>query len=494
MKQIVVSSNSLIFLIWPGLILFGWIILAGPAAAVELTWQQALDIAVNKSSRGTIISGDLEVAQQEYNARRVTFLLPKVSINGSLPSYSVDESFRFFGGATEKSLYKTTDFDFRSNIQLDQSLITGGDLRVTANLLRSKSKYPNTAVSGLEIDEKTNRGFFDFNFTQPLLQPSTAKHELNNRKDDLEIARLARIEEVTKLRKEVTDAYMGMLEMSLKSEIAASEVEAARLTSDIDSLKFIDGVLSEEDWLLSASALLDTELEQFDVENQSKEQHRLLAALLDIDVDEKIEASIPVMVDRLSSNQSQSLVGRWTESVPLQKSSFQYHKQRRAADFAAANYGIQGSLAASYSFGRGTVEYEAQDDDDLKTNSWGISINLTYPLWDGGASSASVKAARLSAEKARLEHERKEKAAKAEILNLLNRNDVSLRKLAVLEKQIELAGNKLDIARFRLDDGQISRTEYLGSYVFFLEARMKYLSELKNYLVDKLDLEGKFIG
>jgi outer membrane protein TolC len=64
----------------------------------------------------------------------------------------------------------------------------------------------------------------------------------------------------------------------------------------------------------------------------------------------------------------------------------------------------------------------------------------------------------------------------------------------VLEKQIELAGNKLDIAKYRLDDGQISRTEYLESYIFFLEARMKYLGELKNYLVDKLDLEGKFIG
>jgi hypothetical protein len=118
MKQIGMSSSGLKFLVLPALILFGWIILTGPAGAVELTWQQALDIAVNKSSRGTIISGDLEVARQEYNARRVTFLLPKVSINSSLPSYSVDESFRFFGGATEKSLFKTTDFDFSSNIQL----------------------------------------------------------------------------------------------------------------------------------------------------------------------------------------------------------------------------------------------------------------------------------------------------------------------------------------------------------------------------------------
>jgi hypothetical protein len=43
MKQIVVSSSTLKLLILPALLLLGWIIIAGPAGAVELTWQQALD-------------------------------------------------------------------------------------------------------------------------------------------------------------------------------------------------------------------------------------------------------------------------------------------------------------------------------------------------------------------------------------------------------------------------------------------------------------------
>jgi len=52
----------------------------------------------------------------------------------------------------------------------------------------------------------------------------------------------------------------------------------------------------------------------------------------------------------------------------------------------------------------------------------------------------------------------------------------------------------LDIAKFRLDDGQISRLTHLESKIDYLEARNKYLEELKNYLLDKIALEGKYSG
>ena len=46
----------------------------------------------------------------------------------------------------------------------------------------------------------------------------------------------------------------------------------------------------------------------------------------------------------------------------------------------------------------------------------------------------------------------------------------------------------------RIDDGQISRIDYLESEVSYLEARDKYLEELKNYLIDKIELESKYFG
>ncbi len=471
-----------------------FLILLQASYSRELLLDEAVTLAVNRTSRAEIIKGNLEVAEKNYFAERVNFYLPEISINGNIPAYSVNESFRFYGGLPRKQLIKTTDFDFTGNIQLKQSLISGGDLTVRGNLFRGDARYPLWSDLDIMVEQNTRQGYFDFELEQPFLKPSDAKNDLNNKRDDLEIARLTKLEEVATLKKEVTEAYFGVLQLTLKAELVSDRLESASLKADIDSAKLQDGVISEEDWLESASARLDAELEQFDVDNERQEKNRELAILLDFDASEMIVPLAPEITQHLDEREQKALIERWEESVDVRKVQYQYWKEERAADYAASSHGFNGNLTAKYSLGRGRVETEGGEDDDIKANSWQVSLNFTYPIWDGGASGAEVKAARLSEEKAKIEYERSKRSARAQIVNLINRLDVSYRKLDVLNKQIELAQNKLDIAKFRLDDGQISRLTHLESKIDYLEARNKYLEELKNYLLDKIALEGKYSG
>ncbi|MDH4156519.1 MAG: TolC family protein [candidate division Zixibacteria bacterium] len=462
----------------------------GGLRAREISLEEAVAAAVGQSDRGRIIEGDLQVAQQEYSARRLNFILPEISINGQVPSYGVTESFRFFGGGKEKEFIKTTDLDFTSNIRLNQNLLTGGDLTVVANLLRKEAAYP---LSGVDVDETSRQGVFDFTFEQPLLKPSEPKNELNNRRDDLEIACLVREEELAKLKKEVTEAYFGVLQTELKTEITGDKLESARLQSHIDSAKFVEAVISEESWLESSSSRLDAELEKFDIDNQRLEKQRDLALLLDLDVNESFSAAIPSVPTHLTEVQRERYVRDWEDCAPLKKARYEYDKQQRAADYAAGGHGLTGSLTANYSLGRGKVDVTGYPKRDNNTDSWGLSLNFSLPLWDGGSSAAAVKAAHMLAERAKIEYEKVEKAARAEIVNLINGLDVSFRKLGVLDKQVELSKNRMDIAKFRMDDGQISVIAYLATKITYLEARDKYLEELKNYLIDKIELESKYI-
>ena len=140
---------------------------------------------------------------------------------------------------------------------------------------------------------------------------------------------------------------------------------------------------------------------------------------------------------------------------------------------------------------RGDVELDGFSSTN-NTDSWGLTVNFTFPLWDGGAKGAEIKAARLSARKSLIEYEKAKKSAKAELTNLVNKLDISFKKLSVLTKQIDLANEKLKIAKYRLDDGQISRLEFLESKIYYLETQDKYLEELKIYFNTKFDLEGKY--
>lgn len=458
--------------------------------ARELTLDEALNIAVENSSRGEIISGDLEVAEQNYFAEKINFYIPEISINGNLPVYNVTESFRFFGGLDQKELIKTTDRDLRTNIQLTQSLITGGNINVIGNIWNRRSEYP---LSGIEVIETSNQGVFDFTFEQPLLKPSEPKNNLRNRRDELEIARFTRIQEIAGLKKEVTDAYLGVLQSDLQLEIADSKTESARLQVEIDSVKFIDGVINEEAWLLSKSSGLDAELERYDKQNQRQEKGRELALLLDFDITEQINTSVPQVQQQLKEWHRTALVNNWEESVPIKKALHEYRKAKRAADYTASSHGLTGTFEASYSLGRGDVEVEGITTDN-NTDSWQLALNFRLPLWDGGSTGASIKAARITAQKSEIEYQRIRKSARAEMVALINRLDVGQRKLDVLKQQIDIAKNKLDIAQFRLDDGQISAIEFLESKVFYLEAQNNYLEELRNYLNDRIEVESKYIS
>lgn len=471
----------------------------------DLTLDQALDLALNHTARGDMIEGNLEVARQYYSARRINMYLPEVSINGSLPTYALDESYRPFNNPLDKRLYEERNLDFRSFIELNQTLITGGNITATADLTSNDRRYPNTSFdpdSGKFVDEYTQAGRFNFTLEQPLFRPSEVKNELHNREDDLEIARMTKIEEETALKKEVTEAYLAVLQLTLKSEITGGKLEKATLQEEIDSAKLSDGVLSEEDYLLSSSDRLDAELEHFSVETDLEEQKRELATLLDLDVSEPLNLADPPVKELMDEETRDRLVAAWERTVPIKKAEHEYEKSKREAEFAAAGHGLTGDLNATYSLGRQKIETDKADpsgdirsfEENIKTSGWSVALEFRLPVWDGGAGGAAIKAAKYQAEQARYEYTRAQRSARAQILNLINQLEISYQRLDIVAKQIELAKGRLEIARDRHADGQISKLTLLESKVFYLETRDKYLEELKAYLVNYIELQGKFVG
>ena len=502
-----IRNSGLRCKVWGGRLIVAAIVVAtaaGTGETVELTLQQALERAVNQTSRGSIIEGRRQVAQQNYRARRTNFYFPEISINGALPAYNEDQSYRFFGGLDQKQLISTTDLGFRSFIEAKQSLITGGDLTITANLTANDEKYPtqrffqiddSTGTTRLvDVTENSRQGFFEFSLNQPILKPSEAKHDLHNKGDDLKLAELKKIEDEADLRKQVIEAYLGVVRLSLAEKLAQDKLRSGLLKAQIDSAKFADGIISEEEYLESKSAFLDAELAQFEAQTNANEQRRQLAMLLDLDPEEELEIQTPELAEEFNEQIGRTYIDQWEQSLLIQRARFQYAKAERQANYTASSHGLNGDLAVKYSFGRGSIETDGAPNNDINTNSWGISLNFSYPIWDGGASTSSVQAARLEAEQSRLEYVSAEKSAKAEIINIVNRLNVSFRRLRIVRQQIELAENRLNIASSRKDDGQISELTFLESRISYLEARDKFLEELKQYLLNKTELQGMFIG
>jgi len=456
----------------------------------SLTLDEAIEIALNESGRGGIIRGNLEVAEQQYFAEKIGFYVPELSINGTLPSYSRSEDWEYLPVIDQYQVLRRPDLTFHSDITLKQNLITGGDLTASANLARIDREQPQ--YNGVPIDIKRRQGQFSFSLTQPVLQPSQPKYDLRNSKDDVELARLDQVESAAALRKEVIDAFFGVLTSDLTVAQGRYELQKAQLQAEIDSSKLVDGVVSQETNLASVSARLDAELQLFEYQDDATNQRRTLATLLDVSSLDELEPTAPEQVATVDSATVQQFLSNWGACIPLMKAQYAFDKEKRKADFTASSHGLTGMLTADYNFTRGQAQ-DAGTSSNLRTNSWELKFDVSYPIWDGGASGAAVKAARLSAEQARLEFAKTEKSVRAEIAALANKLSVSFRKLDVLKQKISIEQNKLDIARSRFDEGQISELTLLDEQVSFLEAKNEYFEELKTYFSTKVDLESKYL-
>ena len=475
-------------------------------SARELTLDQAVDKALSQTMRGEMIEGNFEVAEQLYSARRINMYLPEISIQGSVPSYRRAQAYQPYRNPLDRQPFRTRNLDFNSFIELKQTLVTGGSLTATADLVSEDKRYPDTRyepLSGIFVDQYSKQGSFGFRLEQPLFRPSAVRNELGNRKDDLEIARVTRLEQSGILRKEVTEAYLGVLQQTLKAQIAAYKLEKARLQEGIDSAKLSDGVVSEEDFLLSSSSKLDAELENHAAETQLGETRRELATLLDLDVTEPLELAEPAVIAHPDQSATQKLIAEWENAAPIIKAEHEFAKARREADYAAAGHGVTGDLAASYAFGKQKIETDRVIDEqgsggsvaeDVSTDSWTVSLNFKVPLWDGGAGSAAVRASRYQAEQANYEFTRAQRSARATIVNLANEIEVSYQRLSIIRKQIELAQERLEIAQGRFEDGRISQLTLLESRIFLLETKDRYLEELKKYLLNRIELESQYLG
>ncbi len=470
--------------------------------AIDLSLSDAVEMALLKSDRGAIIEGDLEVARQQYQAERINFYVPEISINGQLPVYRVFESFDYLPGQPDKTLNRRTNFDFDADITLKQSLITGGEFSLQSRLFNKDADFPQVFTTRdtagnilsreiVDVNQINKQGQFDFSLTQPLLKPSQPKYDLKNKKDDLSIAELVKVQEVTLVKTEIVDAYFGILQTRLQYTIETYKTESAQIQKVIDSSKFSEGILSEENWLTSESNLLDAELQMFDKENERNERKRELALLLDLELSDEINTLTPTVTEKLTENQKKIYTANWENSITLLKAKHDYNKSKRASDFTASSHGLTGSIEANYSLVRGDIEV-LNTSSTNNTDSWGMSVNFTLPIWDGGSKGAEIKAAKLSSQKSKIAFEKIKKSAKAQITTLINKLDISFRKLAVIKKQIELAKNKLSIAEFRHKDGQISTLELFDSKIYYLEAQDKLLLELKEYYKSKFELEGTF--
>ncbi|MEZ5358428.1 MAG: TolC family protein [Candidatus Zixiibacteriota bacterium] len=497
--------------VWICLVVFIISFMISSAFAEEYTLEQTLERLLDKSTRGQIIKGQFEVSQAKFNAEKIGYYLPEISLNSTVPSLTETENFAQFYGFTDPILAKRRTNSRTGDIRLQHKVITGGDITIRGYVYWRDAKYPSTInvydedrgeyVSYLvTAKDKTLRNTLSFEFSQPIFNTSDSRSAYNSAKTNMEQAQIQWRVDQADLKKEGVTAFFDLLMVGLDKDMADKNSKLAVFNAQWDSVKYADGIMTEEEWVESQSTRLEKRLALYDAEASYEEKLNEYKHLLDIPNEQSIALQSPPTPSMPAASKIQWLKANAEYTAETELARMKMESSERDLKNTRSGGGLNGTLRATYQLGKEdvTISKEYQNDDiylnDINDNNndtkdWQISVELSYPLWDGGASKANVRSSELAYESSRLEYLAAQRNAKNKMEIAIKRMEINFSKLQLLEDELKLADKKLKEAKDKFQEGLISEGDLLENEVYYLEAAKNRLTTLKDYYHDLIELE-----
>ena len=434
-----------------------------------------------------------QAAMNDHRSKRLSFYLPKLSFNFMVPSFSNNELNQDIPTGDSLNPYRrelsTSEMTNLSGaLSLSQAVFTGGRLEVSGELLRQKR------IANLSPDFRSDLGGLNVRFSQPLFQPSTERDALKEarlelRRSDVEYKQ-ARWEALMA----VTRAYGGWL-MAIQDELAARlEAERTKYEAEAGQAKYEAGSLMEAALIGLQSAALDAEIEHLDATARRKDAETGLAAEIDWPLGDSLVApdSLPdldVLLGhgpRLPSGRD-SLAAISKAQLDLETSDFRLRQQKSRG-------GLDGTLNANWSKQQEDETILATDStSSFNTGRWGVSLQLSIPVWDGGAQRAAVQSAQLAVEESEANLKKARREAENELASARRRFETFRRKLDLKHQEMVIAGRARSTADRKYEDGLLSEAEYLESKVTAVKARRGYLEIKRDYIIAYLEVQNLFV-
>ncbi len=292
---------------------------------------------------------------------------------------------------------------------------------------------------------------------QPLYAPAIPAAVRASRAD-LEASEFARIAAARRLRRDVTVAYLDWLQASRAVDIVAASRQLLAENLRVNESLRRNGRVTEDQVLRARAELLAVEQQLGEAADTRERAASYLNFLLARDLDVapepgEPEAEIAVTLEDLATLRARALEAR----PELAQADRAVAAARSAIDLAQAarwptlSLGVDaGAQGERYEFGRGR-------------NFATVSLLLQWSLFDGGARTAELRAARAGERRARSERDELAQQIALEVQQALDRLATTAASLRTAEARAEAARAAFRIASRKRDEGVISQVEFIDA-------------------------------
>jgi outer membrane protein len=460
-------------------------------STVVLSLDDCIKMALKQGKEFEIAQKNLEASKANYSAKKLTFYLPKLSLNSNLPNYDVNENLFYSGGFGNRVFTRDKTLSYYNALRLSQDFFTGGNLQIDGYLNSYDERYQTFFEGGDTVPEKktqevlTNVGF---KFNQPIMFWSSSNRlDVDQSKVEYQLAQKDYGEKINSLISELTTTYFDLLITQKEVMIAEKKVESSKIVLDNIRKMQEDGIKSDEEVYNAEKEFLNNKINLIDQNGKIKELENNFLQKTNLKTNSKIELLDKFDNVSLSSEDSSLLQKSVDNSVGSLKAELDVKSKEIALHQQQAAGGVIGNFEATYGlWGRGGQIRSSWDD--LRRNRWGININLSIPIWDGGARNASLRSLQLSLDEAKNKLELARKTVRLHLETVVNKLNNLDQKDSLLLKEKDIARRKLGNSQEKLQMGLISDKELLDAEVSYLETEKGYLENLKEFYLQRIEL------
>jgi len=448
----------------------------------QLDLPKCLDIATEKNYQMRRLRENLAVSEFHLLSATNRF---KTQVNLYITAPRYTETIRRFEDSLGVYFSPIQQFDYRTSLEISQALPTDGRLFISSE------------IYALE-DYETDRNLVQFSTRIGFSQPLQAFYSYNRILSDLRTAELSyeiaqkQLERAKlNINYEVSQAFYGLIAVLEREKIANETLQAQIETTELAQNKYNAGVIAEVE-ALQMEVDLAQELNNYDIAKVDRiAQENFLKQLLEISLKDSIAVISDLGYKIVEVDLNLAIESGLKHRLEIREKEIESELAEIDIRRIRVEGQITGNIFAFYDFIGVSSDARINGIPYTFNNAWqelrrrpgnkGISLNIAIPIWDWGVSSANVQAARANYRKTEYSIDNEKVQVEREIRDMVARNKSSLKRLQILEKNIELARRGFEISKNRYARGEIDsqalaldRNRTSNAYLTHLQAYISY--------------------
>jgi outer membrane protein TolC len=462
------------------------------AEVYVLDLEKSIKIAQEKSLDMLSLQQDLKIA--EFNLKSATSAF-KTHVDLNLVSPQYTETVRQFEDSSGISFFPVKQLNYEGNLQINQPLKTDGRIYVQTGF---------TNYNDYNMDERSMM----LNTRLGLTQPIDALYGYNSIKSSYKRAELAYEQSKKSLKRaelnliyNVSSSFYNVLSVQKREELARLNLERQKDAYAIAKNKFQSGLIREVDALQMEVDLAEAQ-NNYDLSiiNQSSALNDF-KELLGLQFKDSVVINNELKYDVVIVDPQKAVELALQNRLEIREQEIQIELNKLNLKRQKAEGMIKSDLTAYYQKIGVSTDGLSQSltssinssitDFKNRPQNYGIGINISIPIIDWGENRALVNAAKSQLKQNEYRRESVKRSIEREVLNLVDELNSSLKRLQLLEKNVDVAEKSFEITRQRFSDGDIDSQALALERDRLNNAYTSHLGAYINYQLMKADIMRK---